>query len=363
VAAGESTRTVRQLLTRRRGEIELPVRGPRFVYGNAEEGGFYRPLHDEAELAALAGALEALAPVERMGLVGHQWAAARAGHAGIASFLDLALSFAKERDADVLVALRAPLELCARSAGRSLGGEAEAALRARVARAFGDAFAASGWEPGPREGDDERLRRAALIGLVGELGEAPALLAEARARCEAFLADRRSLEPNLADAVVSLAARGGDATLFERFLAASRAATTPQDQRRFLLGLGSFGEPALVERALELALTDQVGTQDVALLLARLLANRAAGERAWAFVKRRWPKLRRRMPPMLVTRPIEALPALGTRRYRRDVAAFFRANPVPTAARAIKQTLEQFDLNVAFDERVERELAGWLSAS
>ena len=363
VAAGESTRTVRQLLTRRRGEIELPVRGPRFVYGNAEEGGFYRPLHDESELAALAGALDALLPVERMGLVGHQWAAARAGHAGLSSFLELALSFTKERDADVLLSLRSPLELCARSAGRSLGGEAEAALRARVARAFGDAFEASGWEPGPREGNDERLRRAALLGLVGELGESPAVLAEARVRCEAFLADRRSLEPNLADAVVALAARVGDAALFERYLAASREAATPQDQRRFLLGLGSFTDPELVERALGLTLTEAVGTQDVALLLARLLANRAASERAWTFVKRRWPKLRRRMPPMLVTRPIEALPALGTRAYRRDVAAFFRANPVPTAARTIKQTLEQFALNLAFDERAEPELAGWLGTA
>jgi puromycin-sensitive aminopeptidase len=331
------------------------------VYGNAEEGGFYRPLHDESELAALAGALDALLAVERMGLVGHQWAAARAGHAGVASFLDLALSFTKERDADVLLALRSPLEICARSGGRTLGADAEAAFRSRAARAFGDAFDAVGWDPAPRESDDERLRRAALLGLVGELGESPAMLAEARVRCERFLTDRRSLEPNLADAVVTLAARTGDAALFERFLAASRGAATPQDQRRFLLALGAFTDPELVDRALELTLTDAVGTQDVALLLARLIANREASERAWGFMKRRWAKLRRRMPPMLVTRPIEALPALGTRACRRDVAAFFRAHPVPTGARAIKQTLEQFDLNLAFDERAKGELARWLN--
>jgi hypothetical protein len=63
---------------------------------------------------------------------------------------------------------------------------------------------------------------------------------------------------------------------------------------------------------------------------------------------------------MLVTRPIEALPTLGTRAYRADVASFFRANPVPTGARTVKQTLEQFDLNLAFDERAKRELARWL---
>jgi hypothetical protein len=360
VASGERTVPVRQLLTKRRGEIELPVRGPRFVYGNAEEGGFYRPLHDAAELAALAGALDALLPIERMGLVGHQWAAARAGHAAVDAFLDLALSFGGERDPDVLLALRGPLELCARSAGRALGGPAEAALRARVAGVFGPAFAASGWESAARERDDDRLRRAALLALVGEVGEAPAVLAEARARCARFLDERRSLEPNLSDPVVSLAARAGDAALFERYQAAARDAATPQDQRRFLLGLGSFHDPALVERALALTLTDAVGTQDVALLLTRLLSNRAASERAWGFWKKRFAKLRRRMPPMLVTRPIEALPTLGTRAHRADVASFFRANPVATGARAVKQTLEQFDLNLAFDERAKRDLARWL---
>jgi puromycin-sensitive aminopeptidase len=363
VASGESTRSVRQLLTRRRGEIELPVRGPRFVYGNAEEGGFYRPLHDAAELAALAGALEALLPVERMGLVGHQWAVARAGHAAIGDFLDLALSFGKERDPDVLVALRGPLELCARSARRALGPEAEASLRARVARAFEPAFAAAGWEAAPGERDDDRLRRAALLALVGEVGDAASVLAEARERCLRFLADRRSLEPNLADPVVALAARSGDDALFERYLAASREAATPQDQRRFLLGAGAFADPKLVERALALTLTDAVGTQDVALLLARLLGNRAASEPAWSFWKKRYAKLRRRMPPMLVTRPIEALPTLGTRAHRRDVAAFFRAHPVATGARAVKQTLEQFDLNLAFDERAKSEIASWLAGS
>jgi puromycin-sensitive aminopeptidase len=361
VASGESTRGVRQLLTRRRGEIELPVRGPRFVYGNAEEGGFYRPLHEAAELAALASALDALLPVERMGLVGHQWAAARAGHATIGEFLDLALSFGKERDPDVLVALRGPLELCARSTRRALGSEAEAALRARVARAFEGALASAGWDAAPNERDDDRLRRAALLALVGEVGDAPEALAEARERCLRFLVDRRSLEPNLADPVVSLAARSGDEALFERYLAASREAATPQDQRRFLLGLGGFTDPKLADRSLALTLSDAVGTQDVALLLARLLGNRAAGEQAWAFWKKRFAKLRRRMPPMLVTRPIEALPALGTRAWRKDVAAFFRMHPVATGARAVKQTLEQFDLNLAFDERAKREIAGWLA--
>ena len=54
---------------------------------------------------------------------------------------------------------------------------------------------------------------------------------------------------------------------------------------------------------------------------------------------------------MLVTRPIEALPALGTRAWRRDVARFFREHPVATGQRTVRQALERFDIGIAFDER------------
>jgi aminopeptidase N len=179
-------------------------------------------------------------------------------------------------------------------------------------------------------------------------------------RCSAYLDDRRSLDPNLADSVVNLAARRGKASLFERFLRAAKAAGTPQERRRFLMALGEFQDPELVKRALSLSLTDTVGTQDVAILLSRMLGNRAAGQQTWEFIKRRWTTLRRRMPPMLITRPIEATPHLGSRSARRDVASFFRANPVPTGARAVRQALERFDLNLEFQARAAPALRRWL---
>ena len=83
-------------------------------------------------------------------------------------------------------------------------------------------------------------------------------------------------------------------------------------------------------RALALTLTDAVGTQDVAILLTRS-SRTARPANGLGFWKKRFAKLRRRMPPMLVTRPIEALPALGTRAHRRDVAPSFAPTPCPPA--------------------------------
>jgi puromycin-sensitive aminopeptidase len=357
---GRGSGLERRLLEKRREIVVLEGEAPRFVYGNADEGGFFRPLHEEAELAVLSASRADLLPVERMGLVGHQWAAVRAGRAGLAGFLELALAFGDERDPDVLTALRGPLGFCVDRLGREAGAEAQQALRGRIAEAFRTAFDAVGFDAGAKEDDDERLRRAALLSLVGEIGEAPRVAAEASARCERYLADRRSLDPNLADAVVGLGARAGDAARFDAFLAAAGSAGTPQERRRMLLALGEFRDAALAQRALALTLGASVGTQDVAILLVRMLGNPAAREATWAFMKRRWPKLRRRLPPMLVTRPIEATPALGTRAARRDVAAFFKANPVPTAARALRQALERFDLDAELAARAVPELRSWL---
>jgi puromycin-sensitive aminopeptidase len=348
------TTTERHLVGRVRDELVLEGEPVRFVYGNADEGGFFRPLHDPEELGLLAEELNAITAVERMGLLGHQWAIVRAGLAKIDAFLDLAMAFGGEEDPDVLMTLRSPLTFTGRQIAAPLGGELEAALWRRTVERFGEAFAALGWDCAEGEGDDVRLRRAALLALVGEVAESEPVARTAMERCDAYLDDRRSLDPNLADSVVNLAARQGDASLFERLLGAAKNAGTPQERRRFLMALGEFRDPGLVKRTLSLSLTDTVGTQDVAILLSRMLGNPAAGEQTWDFMKRRWAALTRRMPPMLITRPIEATPHLGSRAARRDVASFFRANPVPTGARG-------FDLNLEFQARAAPALRRWLA--
>jgi hypothetical protein len=43
------------------------------------------------------------------------------------------------------------------------------------------------------------------------------------------------------------------------------------------------------------------------------------------------------------------------------VASFFRANPVPTGIRAVRQALEKFDLNLEFQARAAPSLRRWLT--
>jgi puromycin-sensitive aminopeptidase len=203
------------------------------------------------------------------------------------------------------------------------------------------------------------LRRAALLRLVGSIAEAPGVVAEARARLHAYLGDRGSLEPNLADAIVAICARQGSEALYERYREAMTGSSTPQERRRFLLNLASFRAPTLVERTLGATLGADVPTQDVTFLYMRLFGNPGGRNAAWRFFTRHWKQLRERIPPLMVSRLVESTPALRDTRYAREVATFFRAHPVPEATRSLKQALEMFRLNAELRRRILPGIARW----
>ncbi len=351
---------VRKLITTTTDRIDLGRGATRFVYGNADEGGFFRPLHDGRELRALAVHLPQLSVVERMGLVDHQWALARAGRSPLASFLLLVDALGDEPEADVLLALRGPLAFLEDRLAPELGARAVEAFRDRVAARFGPALAEIGWDPPPREPIDARVRRGVLVGLLGDVAAWPPVLAVAARRFETYLIRRTAVDPNLVDSVVMLAARTGDARRFEAMLEAFDGATTPQERRRFLLALAEFRDEALVRRTLSLCLGPRIPTQDLAIVIARLLVNPAARGLSWDFLRKHWSRLRKRMPPMLATRLIEATPALGAR-YRQEVEAFFRTHPLPTGGRALEQALERFELDAAFCRIARDDFAHWLA--
>jgi hypothetical protein len=298
-----------------------------------------------------------------MGLVGHQWAGVRAATARLGDWLDLVARLGGEAEPEVLAAAHGPLSWIADQVLPVVGERSAARFRAWLADHFAPAFESLGWSPARGESEKERQRRAVLLSIVGSLSEHPATLAAAEARIAPYLKSRGSLDANLAGPVVELAARRGDKARFEAYLRAMKSARTPQDRTRFEMALGSFRDPALVERALALALTDSVPTQDVVPLLVRLLGNPAARERTWEFIRERWKDLAPRVSPGLAGRLVSALPALQKPLFKRQVAAFFAAHPLPTAARALLQALERFDLDTELRERVLPELRAYLHQS
>jgi puromycin-sensitive aminopeptidase len=92
----------------------------------------------------------------------------------------------------------------------------------------------------------------------------------------------------------------------------------------------------------------------------RLFANPAGGAPAWTFLTKKWSALRKRIPPLMLARLVEATPGLREPRYAKEVRAFFTSHPVPEAARALRQAMERFRLNAELRKRCAPGLARWL---
>ena len=342
---------------------ELKVSGAvHWLCANAGSTGFYRVAYDGPALLALRTHLAALAPAERIGLVADQWALVRAGRARIGDFLDLALGFADEQDDAVLDELVGKLGYVD---NRLLDAEGTVRFRRVVDGLFGSAFARMGWEPRPGESDLDRLRRASLLRGVGGLARSPAVVAEASTRVARMLEHGRdALEANLLDGAVAIAARAGNASLFENLKAAFPAEPDPATKRRYLMALTAFEDPALTAQARSLLLEGGVPMQDVAGYVHGLLANREAREASWRLLQERWADVLGRTggAPMLVRRVVEALGNLHTRAQLEEVRAFLAQHPVPEAQQAVAQTLERLSQDVALRERLVPEVAAWLKA-
>jgi puromycin-sensitive aminopeptidase len=359
---GERAVEARVLLAGRTAEVTLAGEGePAFVVANAGATGFYRVAHDPASLAALVRHLPRLATAERIALLSDEWALVRAGEREIGAFLDLCAGFGGEEDHAVLDELVGRLS----AIEHRLVAEADRpALQAFVARLFRPQLEGTGWDAPPNEPDAVRLRRAAAVRALGLVGRDPAVISEARARLDRWLAgERAALEPNLHDVAVTVAARAGDGARFEGFRGLFARETDPAFRRRYLLALASFEAPALVARGVDLGFTDEVPLQDVASFVGALLGSRAAREPAWARVRGDWERLRGRLAqaPMLLRRVVEAMGALVERRHLEEAEAFLGAHPVEEARQAIAQTLERLRQDVELRERTAAALGRWLA--
>lgn len=346
------------LLDRESAEIELADAD--WVFPNASGAGFYRFTLDDAALARLAEHIQTgLEPHERLLLANNQWALLKAGHGEVKPFLDLIAAYRNDDDRAVVGTV---VEQLSWLAAHVVDDECRPAFESLVASIFSDRLARMGWDPAPGESADDRMLRATILTALGRIARVPAVCHEARLRLDRYFDDPASVDPNLTSTVVAIAAMEGDADLFDRYLERKRSATgDPEEEQRFLLALGGFDSPALVRRALDLAISDEVRPQDRTFLFATLLGRPAARLAAWAFVRDHWESIQAGMDPMLMQGLVRALSQLTPVEVAREVLEFLDRHATPQTQETVAQAVEQLRIDAAAVERLRPALAAALA--
>ena len=333
---------------------------PRWAFVNAGANGYFRTAYSPDILRAIAPDIEAsFSEPERLSIVGDEWALVRAGRHSVADYLTLAAGFGREHANGVLAEVSSRL-LFVRDYLTS--GDTREKYQRFMQSLFGPLYRELGLNASPGDDDDRRALRATVIQTLDLGGNDTALATDAHRALETSLSGGTAMESSAAKAIASVAARHGDQALWTQLLNASQRAASPTERYRYLYALGAFEDPALIDRGLNFALTPELRSQDTPTFLGSFLANPVARPRAWAFIKQHWNEL---APKTTIaggdTRLAESLGAFCDTRSRDDIRDFFKTHQLPTASRALDQTIERINNCVAMKDRESANVASWLA--
>ena len=325
---------------------------------NAGGHGFYRVAYDDALRGGLQGDIGDLAPVERYGVVADAWAAVVSGALPATAFLDLVAHLGNERDPNVWMIIAAgfaALDQIADDAGRAM-------LQRRLCDLAGPVATQLTWTPQTAESPLVAQTRATVLTALGVTGAHRPTITHALRHdlLSAALGGAPGIDPNVAAAVVNIAAANGDTDVYERFLEAKRTAPTPQLEQRVQFALAAFPDPILAARTAALCLTDQIRSQDAAYVLGRMLANRVNGTLAWSFICEHWTEINERVPDNSVVRMCEGMVWRTEPELAGAIPDFFAdgsGHAIPQGQKQLAQHLERQQVAIALRSRERAGLA------
>ena len=234
--------------------------------------GYYRSAYPASVYAALVARVETtLTPAERISLIGDEWAQVRANKAPIGDYLDLVAAVKNDPDAEVVGeaiessehGLRAGCRHSLKKVTRSLPGFAQplrpstpglASLRVRL-------------------GQHPRVARPSLRP-ARQLRQRSCRPCAGAADCQQVPGQSRLRRCHLGQTALAIAARNGDAALFDQLQKVAETSTNPEFQEGALRLLAEFEDPALVQRSLDYAASGKVRNQDAAIQFAIALQIR-----------------------------------------------------------------------------------------
>ena len=261
IAGGSAT--ARTLVTGGKGSISLPGCGALVV--NAGQSGYYRTLYAPGAFARLAGGFATLAPIDQIGTLADTWALGMAGLQPASNFLDLAQATPASAEPQVWARIAGGFDSLHAMYGDDKAGRAR--LDAYALARLAPVMAQVGWNAQDGEPTSRAILRANLIATLSHLGD-QATIAEARRRYAAMASDPAAVPGPLRKTILAVVAEHADGATWDAMRNAAQAEKSPMIKDTLYALLASTDDRALAERALALALTDEPGATNGAMMIA-----------------------------------------------------------------------------------------------
>ncbi len=346
-----------ELLTKREESFTIPGCSA-WVLGNSGGTGYYRTAYEPEAVHALARDAEtALTSSERLLLLIDIWASVRVGQQPVGDYLTLAEVVQTEPSSAVLALVLAQVNTIDRYL---VNDDDRAAYQLWVRDTLNPVAKRIGWEPRPGESEDQKNLRPLLLAALGGNGRDPEAIAEAQKLTQQALQDFSSVPGELVAPAFSLAASKGGADLYDKMLAGTKNPKTPEQYYVYLFSLPKFGQPELLQRTLDFALSPNVRSQDSLNLIGSVMRNPEGQKFAWDFVRSHWDEVVKAGGPFASAQVQGAVGGFCDAAMKDQVQEFFAAHPSEAAERTFRQSMERISNCITMKTQQSNQLASWL---
>jgi len=346
-----------ELLTKRQESFTLSGCSA-WALANADGAGFYRSGYDPGTVRAIAKDAESkLNPKERIALQTDIWASVRVGREPIGDYLAFAQGIGSDRNRAVLDDVLGRLNYI----GQYLvtDGDRES-YRAWLRQYLTPMLNDVGWQPKPGESDEQRTLRGRLFNSLGYDGRDEKVLAEARQIADKAIDNSGSVDRELAQGALGLAAINGDEAFYDRLMTAVKNAKSQEEYYMYLFTLGQFGDPKLLQRTLDYAISPDVRSQDTLQVIGSVFGNPEGQKQAWDFVLAHWDAIQKAGGPFASAAVVGASGSFCDAQMRDQVKEFFTAHKIEAAERTYRQSIERINNCVDLKSQQQPQLASWL---
>ncbi len=207
-----------------------------------------------------------------------------------------------------------------------------------------------GWHTKKGEGNIDTILRGMTISSLGIAGHKPTI-DKALSLFSMFMKGK-AIESNIRSAVYAIAARNGNADVYNFFLKRYKSENEPEEQRRSIQVLGAFSDAGLLGKALKLSLSNEVRLQDSFVIPAVVSSNPFGRSLIWKWSRQNWKTLMKRYASgtHMLARYVDNMGLMYGQEALSELSSFFsrKENRRDDIKRSIAQLLERVEVNTSF---------------
>ncbi len=338
---------------------DVPV--DRVLKLNVADAGYYRVQYDAGSWKLLLDHFPQLSAADRVNLLSDAWAFVQANRAPLSLYFraieKLPPSAELAEHEQIINAFDYIDHLMLGMPGDPFQNYARANLR--------PLFDKLGWEPKKDEPPRAVTLRADLIDALGQFGDR-SIIDGCRERFQKFLADPKSLPPDLRAPVFNVVGRYADEGTWTKLHALGVKTTSSEEKQNYYEALARATDPKLIKRTLPIALTEELPTSRALYLVLKVARCSEHPDLAWEFAKTHMKELLAKSDALGAIRYVPSLFTFFSEAPRiEEIQTYAKSNLPPGRAseKVVAQAVDEIGFRAEFKQRLAPQLAAWMKKS